>query len=130
VFLTVGAIGMADDKKEDQKDDKTLLQGEWPVVSSKLGGTETAQKDQELVIKGDKWTAPSGGKFKLDAGKEPKHLDLVSSRAGKEQTWPGIYKIEGDTFTFCRSATSNGERPKEFKADPGVFLLVCKRAGK
>jgi len=49
---------------------------------------------------------------------------------GNAQTWKGIYKLDGDTLTFCRPQASGGERPKEFKSTPGVVLIVYKRAGK
>ena len=131
VVLLAAGFCAADDKK----DDKDQLQGEWVVVSAEVGG-KTAEnlKDKKLVVKGDEWTPPSGGelkfKFKLDAAKSPKQLDLTADLDGNEQTWPGIYKIEGDTFTFCRSAGPGGERPKEFKGGEGVGLLVFKRAEK
>jgi uncharacterized protein (TIGR03067 family) len=133
VLLSVGGFCIGDDKKDNKKDDKELLQGEWPLVSIELGGKEVERsKDQKLVIKGDDWTAPGGGKFKfkIDATKSPKQLDLIREQGGQEFTWVGIYKIEGDTLTFCRSAGAGGERPKEFKGGPGVALLVFKRAEK
>ncbi|HJZ59925.1 MAG TPA: TIGR03067 domain-containing protein [Gemmataceae bacterium] len=120
---------------DDKKDDKDRLQGEWVVVSAEVSGKEAEGiKGKKLVVKGDEWTPPTVGalqfKFKLDAAKNPKHLDLMAELGGKEQTWPGIYKIEGDTFTLCRTHGPGGERPTEFKGGPGVFLMVCKRAEK
>jgi uncharacterized protein (TIGR03067 family) len=119
---------------DDKKDDKDLLQGEWVVVSVDLVGkaVEKAQ-DKTLVVKGDDWSAPSGSKFKfkIDATKNPKQLDLMGAlKGGQEQQWPGIYKIEGDTFTFCRSQGPSGARPTEFEGGPGVVLMVFKRAAK
>jgi uncharacterized protein (TIGR03067 family) len=135
VVLLVGGFCAGDDKKQDKKDDKEQLQGEWVVVLAQSSGKQSERiKDKKLVVKGDDWTPPSGGRlkfrFKLDAGKKPKQLDLMAELDGQEQTWPGIYKIDGDTFTFCRSAGPGGERPTEFKGGPGVFLMTCKRAEK
>src|SRR5262245_3520932 len=129
VVVMVSAILLAGGLSagEDKKGDKDRLQGEWVVVSVELAGRKLENvKDRKLVVKGDEWTAPSGGKFKfkIDATKSPKQLDLVSDLVGKEQTWPGIYKIEGDTLTFCRSRGPEGERPTEFKGGPEVFLMV------
>ena len=130
--LLVGGFCVGDDKKDEKKTDKDRLQGEWTLVSIELGGKEVDGKGQKLVVQGDEWTAPSGGKFKIkiDATKSPKQLDLVREQGGKESTWAGIYKIEGDTLTFCRSAGPAGERPTEFKGGRGVALLVLKRAEK
>jgi uncharacterized protein (TIGR03067 family) len=117
---------------DNKKDDKDRLQGEWVVVSAELDGKETkGLQGRKLVVKGDAWTAPTGTefKFKIDAAKSPKRLDLTADLGGGEQTWPGIYKIEGDTLTFCRSQGPGGERPTEMKAGPGVALMVFKRAG-
>jgi uncharacterized protein (TIGR03067 family) len=132
VILLAGGICEGDDKK-DGKEDKDKLQGEWAVVSIGVSGMNTEDvKGLKLVVKGDEWTAPSGGmfKFKIDATRNPKHLDLMSEKGGKESTWAGIYKIEGDTLTFCRCKGAGGERPTEFKGGSATFLLVCKRTGK
>ena len=45
-------------------------------------------------------------------------------------TWRGIYTLEGDRLTFCRSRVPGGERPTAFTAGPGVVLIVYKRSGK
>lgn len=131
VLLAVGFCG-----GDDKKDDKDLLQGEWTAVSAEIGGKAAANfKDLKLVVKGDEWTPPSGGKggkfsFKIDQSKNPKQLDLKRTADGKESTWAGIYKIEGDTLTFCRPQSAGGKRPTEFKGGPEVVLMVFKRAGK
>ena len=128
--LLTTVMSTADDKKDEKKSDKDLLQGEWVVVSVEFFGKKIeGEKDRKVVVKGDEWTAPTGGlfKFKLDETKKPKQLDLTGGKAPVGATWQGIYQIEGDTLTFCRSQGTSGERPKEFKAAEGVFLMVCKR---
>jgi uncharacterized protein (TIGR03067 family) len=117
----------------EQKGDKENLQGEWLVVSMELSGQKTTLFDgNNLVIKGDEWAGPASGKntFKIDSTKNPKEIDLESDKGGKLNTWRGIYKIEGDTFTFCRSHAPDGARPKEFKGGEGVALMVYKRVKK
>jgi uncharacterized protein (TIGR03067 family) len=117
---------------DDKKDDKDLLQGQWVIVSANLRGKEADRlKGGKLVVKGDEWilTGPAQEpkvKFKLDASTNPKQLDLTRG----ELTRPGIYKIDGDTLTFCRSLVEGGDRPTEFKGGPGVALMVYKRAEK
>jgi uncharacterized protein (TIGR03067 family) len=115
----------------NQKDDKDVLQGAWAIVSQEVSGikaTEDAVKLRKpLVVKGDTWTRPSGEQltFKIDPAKNPKELDVIQSGTGA--TWRGIYKIEGDTLTVCRSQGANLDRPKEFKGGKGVALMVYKR---
>jgi uncharacterized protein (TIGR03067 family) len=117
----------------DEKAELDKLQGEWMVVSVETSGQkqdENQYKGLKVVVKGTEWTPPRGKlmfTFTIDPTKKPKQLDL-EVKGGS--TWQGIYKIEGDTLTFCRSHAAGGERPKEFKGGEGVFLMVCKRAGK
>src|SRR5262245_56018434 len=105
VVLSAGGLCAGDDTKGEKKDDKDQLQGEWVVVKAEVAGKELASlKDKKLVVKGDEWTAPTGReltfKFKLDAAKNPKQIDLKLDAGGAEMTLPGIYKIEGDTLTY------------------------------
>ena len=48
--------------KDDKKDDKDKLQGEWTVASMELRGkimSEEQRKDWRLVVKGDEWLQTS-----------------------------------------------------------------------
>ncbi len=134
VVLLPAGFCAGDNKKGDKKDDKDLLQGEWQVVSTELRGKNVEKnKDRKVVVKGDEWAYLGGElkfKFRIDATKKPKQLDLTRSLQFGKKTWAGIYKIEGDTLTFCRSAEAGGERPTEFKGGPAVALIVFKRARK
>jgi len=133
--LLVGGVCAGDDKKDDKKGDEDQLQGEWAVVSVAIGGKEVELfKGEKLVVKGGEWILPAGGtsklRFRLDAAKSPKQLDLTADFGGGELTTPGIYKIEGDTHTLCLPTGLGGVRPKEFKSVEGVTLMVFKRAEK
>src|SRR5437773_2528929 len=61
--------------------------------------------------------------------KSPKEIDsLYTSGPASGKTVKGIYKIEGDTITYCW-AEPDKDRPKEFesKSGAGVTLMVLKR---
>jgi uncharacterized protein (TIGR03067 family) len=113
-----------------------MVSAEFPLTK---WDADAIKKAKPLIIEGDKWRAYSGGTFtfKIDPTKNPKQLDLYVTDTGVA-TYPGIYKIEGDTLTICRWDVSQGardgdgvrKRPTEFKAGKGVALLQFKRSGK
>jgi uncharacterized protein (TIGR03067 family) len=131
VLIATGVSGEEAKKELDQ------LQGEWTMHSRETNGKPSANTVWKLTIKGDQWTVtrPNGGvaaleaTIKLDPSKKPKEIDLI---AKKGSSMIGIYKLEGDTLTFCRPGPSpNAERPKEFKtADSPNEIIVWKRAEK
>ena len=129
----------ADDPAKDAMKDEDKLQGEWTMVSMETLGVKHSEDDVKkytLTIKGDRWTVTNartlspGRTFKIDPSKEPKTLDLTIKLGNQEKVSQGIYKLDGDTLTVCRTE-DNGERPKEFKttAKSGI-LVVWKRAKK
>jgi hypothetical protein len=55
----------------------------------------------------------------------------------QQYTWPGIYKLDGDTVAICHAGEAvrgrgsvDTARPADFKAGPTAFLIVCKCAEK
>ncbi|MCI0486613.1 MAG: TIGR03067 domain-containing protein [Blastocatellia bacterium] len=119
-----------------KQDDKDQLQGHWTVVSVELSGSKQDEGEirrlKPVMVKGSEWTAPTGDKFtfKLNPTRSPKELDLQAEMDSKVKTWRGIYKLEGNTLTFCRSQGPEGERPKEFRGGEREILIVFKRSGK
>lgn len=87
-----------------------------------------------LKVDGDKWLVTAGQKltmnatFQVDQTKEPRAIDFVQLIGRHETSSTGIYKLDGDTLTVCRSAGYK-DRPKEFKTARDAFILVVwKRA--
>src|SRR5262245_39498696 len=122
---------------QDVKKELDQLQGEWMMLSREANGKPSDNTNWKLTIKGDQWTVtrPDGdvaavqAKIKLDPSKKPREIDLIS-KGGRSMS--GIYKLEGDTLTFCRPGPSkNAERPKEFTTpDSPNEIIVWKRTVK
>ena len=130
-LLATGVSGQDAKKELDQ------LQGEWTMHSREVNGKPSANTNWKLTIKGDQWTVtrPDGDNaavqatIKLDPSKNSKEIDLTSKG---DRSMRGIYRLEGDTLTFCRPGPSqNAERPKEFKTtDSPNEIIVWKRTQK
>lgn len=136
--MTAFAFTRADEPKKEH--DK--LQGEWSVVSwegKTFSLTAEKVKKSNLVIEGDVWQPTIDDKkaikfeAKLDPSKSPKEIDitLLEKFGGKDGfRMTGIYKLDGDTLTVCRTISPDYDRPKEFKVAEGYVLIVFKRAEK
>jgi uncharacterized protein (TIGR03067 family) len=135
LFAAVVLIA-ADEPAKDVKKEMQLLQGNWAMVSMEgKGGGKFADKEvkrYKLTIKDDQWTVTIEGAatnkmtFQIDPAKSPKEIDLTLKGPAVNTPMKGIYKLEGDTLTLCRTVSSQEERPKEFKTGHG-FLMVWKR---
>jgi uncharacterized protein (TIGR03067 family) len=130
------------DKPTDQvKKDMVRLEGEWSMVSGQINGKampDAFLKGSRRVAKDGVSTVTIGGmpfmkaKFTIDPSRKPKTMDYVMLEGltkGKKQL--GIYKLEGDTVTFC-FATSGKDRPSDFTAKEasGHTLSVWKKSNK
>jgi uncharacterized protein (TIGR03067 family) len=129
-FASAGVAVGGDAKAELKK-----FQGTWAVESSQDGGKAPPAKLVKLLtitFSGDRFTVRFGdkvvedGKFKIDSGKKPGHIDLPSE--GK--TAPGIYAFEGGKLKICFN--DGGGRPTAFRSPEGskISLMVLKRAKK
>ena len=120
--LIVYEVGGAQEAKSEAAKDLKKLQGEWIFKG--------VERTTTYTVKGNEYTfdfmgKPSKVTFKIDAAKEPKHIDLTGPRGTVRM---GIYKLEGDTLIIC---TGNSARPTDFKAIQGESgMMVWKRTTK
>jgi uncharacterized protein (TIGR03067 family) len=113
------------------KSDNDLLQGTWEVVEAEKGGEKLPEeiiKTIKLTFKGDKFTFAAGdeskeGTFKLDPTKKPRAIDVSID----DKTIKGIYAFEGKKLKIC-AGDAGQERPKEFKSEGEINLVVLQRA--
>lgn len=108
--------------------DRMNLQGTWKVKQSSAGGKETSPEDNaklRVIVKEDRITVTGGEEddvvtYTLRASKSPKEIDAtLLSGPDKGEVVEGIYKIEGDTVTFCWSPPGV-DRPTEFETKAGT----------
>jgi uncharacterized protein (TIGR03067 family) len=114
------------------QDELKRLEGTYSMISSETTGEKLAEdtvKDATLVIEGDQHTAKVGkvtiiGTHKVDPRKKLAEIEASDSEgpfAGKTRL--GIYKLEGDQFTFCFALPGN-DRPKQFSTTSGTGHIM------
>jgi uncharacterized protein (TIGR03067 family) len=119
--------------------DKNKLQGTWSLVSVEIDKNALSMddlKNAKLVVKREHYSFTLGETrleitFKMDAGKNPKTIDLtVVEGPEKGKVYRGIYKLEGDIYTICRTNEPDKDRPTKFGTEPGsgLIMVVWKRA--
>jgi uncharacterized protein (TIGR03067 family) len=106
----------AEPENEKHQPRPTEIDGIWKIESADGDASQTRE------LKGTKFWFDKGiavghfikdSPFTVDASKDPKWLDL-----GKI---PGIYKLDGDTLTWCRGANA---RPSRFDSKEGLLLVL------
>jgi uncharacterized protein (TIGR03067 family) len=142
----LGSMVLADDKTEKggavKGDGKTAaeakkLEGTWDIVALEFMGKKIdAPKGQggSLVFaKGMKVTMkdPKGNKdgtYKIDVSKDPKKLDLIESKDGKEdEVMQTIYEVDGDNMKMGFSTKGpKSKRPTTFEGE-NVGIMHLKR---
>ena len=138
--LFAAATAAAADEKTTS--DNKALQGTWQAVSAEGNGEarpEDEAKELKVVFEGDEVFAvkPTGEeprvKFKLDASKKPKTIDLISIEGpDKGKTAAGIYSLKNGQLRVCINmfGKDTTQRPKKFKtqAGDGTVLATLERA--
>lgn len=125
--------------KGNSMTDSQEMQGAWEVQKLEQDGEPAPDASllKMVIIKDDRFAfryflprSKQDGdlvhRFKLDASKNPKRIELTSSEGGSVPV--GIYDLDGDTLRFCWSRTDATNPPTDFTSKKGSRLLVLKRA--
>ena len=120
-------------KKKKPQDDRERVQGTWTAAFWESNGTKL-QGSLKIVLRGTRWVLTVDkdiikGTLKMDPTQKVKTFDAtITEGSGAGTTVPGIYRLEGDTWTVCWNIF--GSRPTAFATSPtspGV-LFILKRA--
>jgi len=138
-LLTAVLVVAAPAPPEKEKKDDEKIQGNWTVVSMERGGMAAPAEKIAMIkvtFKDGTLTINDGGrdekaKFKIDATKKPKAIDLIPEKPGRTEQVPGIYELKGDELKICFTKEGGG-RPTEFSSNAGTeqVLIVFKREKK
>jgi uncharacterized protein (TIGR03067 family) len=130
-----GSVAAPGLKDKDDKNDLKKFEGDWKVESWVQFG-QPVPMNAKWSFKGDKYALDmesnlEEGSIKLDQGKKLATIDLAitgGSCKGKDQ--PGIYKLDGDTMTFCFAWPGTPDRPTDFAStqENRCILITLKRA--
>jgi len=119
--------------------DFELIQGRWEIESLQRGTTQGPipgpgvgfefSDRMALNLVDGKPQGPSG-EFKLDAGRQPKWIDIADSSTGR--TMRGIYELTNEKLRICLNdrPPADKERPTTFDIKAGNsngLVMVLKR---
>ena len=136
LFLVIAASAAGQDTAKDQNAKERLaLKGKWEIVSAEFEGEramDAYKPGTVIVIEGEELYFTDGfaksekTKFKIEASKKPKSIDVGGKKDG-EEPMKGIYSLEMDVLKLCLRI--KGDRPQEFKTKAGdsTSLLELKR---
>lgn len=123
----------------DVKGELKRLSGTFQVTRFEADGVKSSEatlKTMLVIQKGADWEFRSGGDSTtgtdtVNPARSPREIDATYTNGHlRGRTAKGIYKIEGDTVTYCW-AEPGLERPRQFAGDKrGHTLFVLKRVKK
>ncbi len=115
--------------------DIKAMDGTFTVEKYVREGKAMPAVNMKVVQAGGEWRFFFGdnislGRDTIDPTKTPREVDSTYVNGpARDKTAKGIYKIDGDTITYCH-ADPGRERPKAFdpgKDGSGLTLIVLKR---
>jgi uncharacterized protein (TIGR03067 family) len=136
VFLIVSAglaLGADPVRRNPIRGDLARFQGAWALVSVEIEGRQLpidGLKAAHLSIRGNNYTFQldqTVWEFTVGVNESKKSIDLRIVKGPEEgKTYHGIYKLEGDFYTICRTTRPGKERPKAFTTQPesGLMMVV------
>lgn len=117
--------GVAQDKR-----DAPSLQGRWKVTRLIKRGALKAADDiatMSFVFSKDTLKILMRGeetrqfRFEVNRTQTPHHIDITATSGSfKEQTLPGIFRLEKDSLLLCLPSDDNKTRPGGFESLGGV----------
>jgi len=140
LFISTGLVIAAEPVDQGpSKVDAAKLQGVWSIVSVEVEGNPLAMDkldEARLIVRGEHYSFRLEGieleiVYRMDAGKSPKAIDLtLTDGVHKGKVFRGIYKLDKDRYTICRTTEPEKARPAEFATRPGSghMMVVWKRA--
>jgi len=127
LLLLSNLIQIDADETKKLATDRDRLRGSWYVTRMENEGVVSPDNSlQKLVITEKTMTLPGlpSDEYRVDEMRVPKHLDWGFH--------PGIYKLDGDKFTFCMPSegSTKVKRPTKFRAaaGDGLYLIEFQRA--
>jgi uncharacterized protein (TIGR03067 family) len=145
LFLSIGLglVSLAHAQPNDAvKKELAKFAGSWRLVAIEIDGkrNELQEANQTIyVLEGNKaYYLDKANKkvfwaeLTIDPNTKPKLVDLMIKE--KNQTWEGIYKVEGEDAAICANLVTDGakERPSEFKTAEkfGFVIMHFRKIGK